>query len=208
MKLNRASLLLALLLGCAAPVIAAAQSKAADQSKAAAGQSSEYKLGDRLPQPKAPANPAGFKDLDWDALVPKNWDPAQLMKGLDLAQMSDGDPRAMEALDRMRKAWAEAPIEPSLNGARIRIPGFIVPLDTERGQVKEFLLVPYFGACIHSPPPPANQIIHGFAAKPLKDVQMMSAVWISGTVETARSETEFGSSGYRMKAETVAPYKQ
>jgi hypothetical protein len=202
MKLNRASLLFALLLAGAAPTVTA------QQSKPAAGSNSEYRLGDRLPQPKSPTAPAGFKEVTWEALVPKNWDPAQLFKGLDLSQMNDGDPRAMDALDRMRKAWSEAPVEPSLNGARIRIPGFLVPLDTQRGQVKEFLLVPYFGACIHSPPPPANQIIHAFAAKPLKGIQMMEAVWVSGTMETVRSDTEFGASGYRMKAETVTPYKE
>jgi hypothetical protein len=202
MKPNRTSFFFALVLAGAAPMIAAQESKPTAESK------SEYRVGDRLPQPKAPAANAGFREVNWDALVPKNWDTQQLFKGLDLGQMSDGDPRAMEALERMKKAWSEAPVEPSLNGARIRIPGFIVPLDAQRGKVKEFLLVPYFGACIHTPPPPANQIVHAFAAKPIKDVQMMSAVWVSGTVETVRSDTEFGASGYRMKAEIVTPYKQ
>lgn len=173
----------------------------------AAAQNGDYKLGDRLPQPKAQNAPAGYKEINWDALVPKNWDPASLLKGLDFGNLQDSDPRAMEALEKMRKAWAEAPVEKSLNGNRVRIAGFIVPLDAQRGQIKEFLLVPYFGACIHSPPPPANQIIHGVAAKPLKDVQMMSAVWISGTIETVRSDTEFGSSGYRMKTDAITPYK-
>lgn len=168
---------------------------------------SEYKLGERLPQPKAPATPEGYKEMNWDALVPRNWDPSQLMKGLNLDQLNDGDPRAMEALEKMRKAWSEAPVDPSLNGKRIRIAGFLVPLDAQRGQIKEFLLVPYFGACIHTPPPPANQIIHGVAVKPLKDVQVMSAVWVSGTLETARKDTEFGASGYRLSAVALTPYK-
>lgn len=168
---------------------------------------SEYKLGERLPQPKAPAASQDYKEMNWDALVPKNWDPSQLMKGLNLDQLNDGDPRAMEALEKMRKAWSEAPVEPSLNGTRIRIAGFLVPLDAQRGQIKEFLLVPYFGACIHTPPPPANQIIHGVAVKPLKDVQVMSAVWVSGTLETARKDTEFGASGYRLSAVALTPYK-
>jgi hypothetical protein len=164
-------------------------------------------VGERLPQPKAPAAMQSYKEITWEGLVPKNWDPAQLMKGLDLNKLSDSDPRAMEALEKMRKAWSEAPVEPSLNGARIRIAGFLVPLDAQRGQVKEFLLVPYFGACIHTPPPPANQIIHAVAVKPLKEVQVMSAVWVSGTLETARSTSEFGDSGYRLKADMLAPYQ-
>jgi uncharacterized protein len=186
------------LVGCA--LLASAALHAQDKSG--------YKLGDRLPQPKAPAAQQGYREINWDALVPKNWDPSQLMKGIDLSQMSDSDPRAMEALDKMRKAWAEAPVEPGLNGARVRIAGFLVPLDAQRGQIKEFLLVPYFGACIHTPPPPANQIIHAVAAKPLKEAQVMSAVWVSGTLETVRSDTEFGASAYRLKADLMAPYTQ
>lgn len=169
---------------------------------------SGYKIGDKLPQANAPAATQGYREINWDMLVPKNWDPSQLMKGIDLNKLSDSDPRAMEALDKMRKAWAEAPVEPALNGTRIKIAGFLVPLDAQRGQIKEFLLVPYFGACIHTPPPPANQIIHAVAAKPLKEVQMMSAVWVSGTLETVRSDTEFGASGYRLKADLMSPYAQ
>lgn len=169
---------------------------------------SGYKVGDKLPQPTAPAAAQGYREISWDALVPKNWDPSQLMKGIDLNKLSDSDPRAMEAMDKMRKAWADAPVEPALNNTKVRIAGFLVPLDAQRGQVKEFLLVPYFGACIHTPPPPANQIIHAVAVKPLKEVQMMSAVWVNGTLETVRSDTEFGASGYRLKAETLTPYQQ
>ncbi|HEY8607385.1 MAG TPA: DUF3299 domain-containing protein [Noviherbaspirillum sp.] len=168
---------------------------------------SDYKLGERLPQSKPGAASQAYREVGWDALVPKNWDPSVLMKGIDLGQMSDNDPRAMEALQKMRKAWSEAPVDPGLNGAKVRIAGFLVPLDAERGQVKEFLLVPYFGACIHTPPPPANQIIHAVATRPLKAEQVMSAVWVSGTLETVRSETEFGAAGYRLKADVLTPYK-
>ena len=45
------------------------------------------------------------------------------------------------------------------NGKQVKLPGFVVPLEySDKGRVKEFLLVPYFGACIHYPPPPPNQI--------------------------------------------------
>jgi hypothetical protein len=48
-----------------------------------------------------------------------------------------------------------------LDGQNIRLPGYIVPLEvSEEGRTTEFLLVPYFGACIHVPPPPSNQIVH------------------------------------------------
>jgi uncharacterized protein len=66
--------------------------------------------------------------------------------------------------------------------------------------------VPYFGACIHTPPPPANQIIHVTAVKPYKSDQPIEAVWVSGPMETVRSETGLGAAGYRMRAEAIAPY--
>lgn len=201
MKSKTISIIVALLLGGAATVVYTQQSKPTPSAQA------NYKVGERLPQ--APSNAKGsFKEIGWEHLVPKSWDPMNAMKGLDLDAMGDNDPRAIEALERMKKAWSEAPVEPSLNGTRIRIPGFIVPLDAERKQLKEFLVVPYFGACIHTPPPPANQIIHGVAVKPLKETEMMSAVWVSGTLETVRSDTEFGASAYRLKAEQVTPYTQ
>lgn len=199
MKLHRILILAALFASSGWPALAQdAAQKAAVKS--------DYKVGDRLAQNKAAASNK-FKEISWEELVPKNWDPAKQFKNLDLDKLDDSDPRAIEALERLRHAWNDAPVEPSLNGARIRIPGFVVPLDAQRGQLKEFLLVPYFGACIHTPPPPANQIIHVVATKPLKNVQIMDAVWVDGTLGTGRKDTEFGTSGYSMKLEAVTPYK-
>lgn len=164
-----------------------------------------YKLGERLPAGKAqPA--AQYKQIAWEELIPKSWDPAKALKGLDLSKLEDGDPRAMEAMQKLRDAWDNAPAEPAMHGKKVRIPGFIVPLESQKGQVTEFLLVPYFGACIHSPPPPANQTIHVMPTKPVKNAQMMDAVWVSGTLETAISTSVFGNSGYKLSADVVVPY--
>jgi len=186
-----------------------ARSTPQEKSQAASAASKgEYRLGERL-KPSAPASAqgaAGYKETTWEALVPKGWNPAAMMKGVDLATMSDGDPRATEMLQKMREAWDNAPVEPTMNGQRIRIPGFMVPLDTHRNQVTEFLLVPYFGACVHSPPPPANQTIHVVPAKPVKNLQMMDPVWVNGTIETTAKSTMMGNAGYRLKADSVTLY--
>ncbi len=167
----------------------------------------EARVGDRLPQVKSAALPeAGYKETAWDALIPKDWDPQQAFKGINLGTLKDSDPRAMDALRRMKENWENAPVNASLRGQRIRIAGFMVPLERMGEDVTEFLLVPYFGACIHVPPPPANQIIHVVLAKPLKSAQGMDAVWVSGPLDIARSDTAWGISGYRMKGEVVAPY--
>jgi hypothetical protein len=178
-------------------LLAAVGSYAADKS--------DYKVGDRLPQ-KPPSAPGGYKELMWDALMPSNWNPAKEFQELDLANLSDSDPRAMKALEQLRSALDNAPVVSALNGTRVRIAGFTVPLESARGQISEFLLVPYFGACIHTPPPPANQIIHVTPVKPYKTEQAIEAVWVSGTLETVRSETGLGNAGYRLKAEVIAPY--
>jgi hypothetical protein len=165
----------------------------------------DYKVGDRLPQKPAQGS-AGYKEMTWDGLMPADWNPAKDFQALDLANLSDSDPRAVKALEQLRAALDNAPVVAELNGARIRIAGFTVPLESARGQISEFLLVPYFGACIHTPPPPANQIIHVKPLKPYKSDQAIEAVWVSGPIETVRSETGLGNAGYRMRAEVIAPY--
>lgn len=173
---------------------------------AAAEAGATYKLGERLPQKKtAEASNNSFREISWETLIPKNWDPGKDFKNLDMNLLNDGDPRAMTALQALREAWDKAPVEPSLNGARIKIPGFIVPLDGERGKLREFLLVPFFGGCIHTPPPPANQIINVIMEKPAS-IKMMDAVWVSGVLETIRSDTSMGSAGYRLTGISVTPY--
>ncbi|MBI4986601.1 MAG: DUF3299 domain-containing protein [Rhodocyclales bacterium] len=166
-----------------------------------------YRIGERLAQPKAAAA-ADYREITWEALVPADWDPMKAFKALDMAKLKDEDPRAMEAMERLKEAWNAAPVEPKMNGQRVRIPGFVVPLGTDLDRVKEFLLVPYFGACIHVPPPPANQMVHVFPKKPLRNDQIMGPVWVNGTLETAMSTTAFGGVGYRIKAERIEAYKE
>jgi hypothetical protein len=180
----------------------------------------DYKVGEKLSAPaqhkdhKDKNNPrpaekssAAFKEKTWDDLMPKSWDPMASLKGLKLDNLKDSDPRAIEALEKIREAWNNAPIEPALNGERIRIPGFVIPLEKAGNKVSEFLLVPYFGACIHTPPPPPNQIIHVKASKPVANMRTMDTMWVSGIMRTLGSETEMGHAGYQLKAERVEPYK-
>jgi uncharacterized protein len=168
---------------------------------------------------KAPAAgvPAGvrdvsYKEISWEALVPKNWDPAKRFRNMDLAALDDGDRRAMKLLDMLKEEWDNAPIDPSLDGRKVKIPGFVVPLEEEGRAVTEFLLVPYFGACIHVPPPPANQIIHVISAKPIKNLRVMDAVWVSGELKAARYSKQtpmgMGAAGYQIDSTVVIAYKE
>jgi len=100
-------------------------------------------------------------------------------------------------------AAAPAPVVGALDGQRVRIGGYVVPLDFDATKVKEFLLVPFVGACIHVPPPPANQIIYvkseaGFDVKGSFD-----PVWVTGKLKTLQAFTGLAETGYSLDAETV-----
>ncbi len=154
----------------------------------------------------AAAKPGSYREIKWDELVPKDWDPMKELKGLDLGALSDADPRATQMLKKMREVWDNAPSNPGLDGQSIRIPGYVVPLEETKDGLKEFLLVPYFGACIHSPPPPANQIIHVLPQSMPKGVRSMDPVWISGTLVREKTDSYMGAASYRMQAQRVEPY--
>lgn len=147
-----------------------------------------------------------FREIKWDDLVPQDWDPLKQFKNMNFSAMNDSDPRAAEMLKRMRETWDNAPTNNEMDGVAVRIPGYLVPLEDNKSGLKEFLLVPYFGACIHTPPPPANQIIHVKPQKPPKGFHSMDTVWVSGTLKTLRSDSYMGSSGYRMDAVNVEAY--
>jgi uncharacterized protein len=165
-------------------------------------------LGGSTGAPPAKAPPGAFRTLKWDELVPAGWDPMAEFKGMDFNILSDADPRAANLLKKLREAWDNAPTNPALEGQGVRIPGFVVPLEETKDGLKEFLLVPYFGACIHSPPPPANQIIHVLPKTPVPGVRSMDAVWVSGALVAARTDTYMGAGGYRIEALKVEPYTE
>lgn len=148
-----------------------------------------------------------WPEIKWETLIPQGWNPAAEFKGIDLSKMQDSDPRATEALERLKQAWDNAPAEPSLNGKKGRIAGFALPLERNGDKVTEFLIVPYFGACIHVPPPPANQIIHAKSAKPLDGVKMMAPIWTYGTFSVQRGQTTWGIAGYRLTVDKVTSYE-
>jgi len=138
--------------------------------------------------------------------MPEDWDPLKLLEGKGLDAISDDDPRSEALMREIREQWDQAPARGELEGLRIRIPGYVVPLDMLGGDIREFLLVPYLGACIHTPPPPANQIIQVSSAK-RQSLQTMDAVWVVGTLRVARSDTRMGISGYSLEATRIEPYR-
>jgi hypothetical protein len=97
-------------------------------------------------------------------------------------------------------------VNAALKGKPVRIAGFLVALDYEEQNLKEFLLVPYFGACIHAPPPPANQIIYVTTTANVRDILSMEPVWVYGVLDTDPTQTELAKTGYAMEAVKVERY--
>jgi hypothetical protein len=158
-----------------------------------------------LPRPASP-RPPSFREIKWDDLMPKDWDPSKEFQGMDFNILSDSDPRAIAALKKLREVWDNAPVNNRMHEVAVRLPGYVVPLEESRAGMTEFLLVPYYGACIHTPPPPANQIIHVMPTAPAKGLRTMDTVWVSGILRTLRTDSYMGVSGYRMEAFVVEPY--
>ena len=144
------------------------------------------------------------RDLRWDDLVPKGWNPIDEYRKAH--PMLEGD--SPEGMQAMREIWDGAPTLKTLDGQTVRLPGYVVPLDVSPDAMREFLLVPYFGACIHSPPPPANQIVHVVTATPAKGLKAMEVIWVRGVMQSKRGDSVMGASGYRIEKASIEPYER
>lgn len=93
-----------------------------------------------------------------------------------------------------------------LDGALIRMPGYIIPMDLGSEGVTSFILVPYVGACIHTPPPPPNQLVFVTSQKPWPGDQLWDPVWVTGIMRTQMKTTELAEIGYALTAESMEVY--
>lgn len=104
-------------------------------------------------------------------------------------------------------AAVEAETVAALDGELVRLPGFVVPLDVVKGKVSSLLLVPYFGACIHQPPPPPNQIVYVSFAEPVELKSMYDPVWVTGRMRVEIYSGALAEAGYSMDGSVVEPYE-
>ena len=182
-----------------------------------AAQSTRNTVSETVPQvqpalsaeapPPGASLPSPVRTIGWEQLIPAGWDPYKDLKALNLDGLKDNDPKAEEALKKMRQMWDNAPINPVVLGQSVRLPGFMVPLEDLPEGSKEFLLVPYFGACVHSPPPPANQIVHVVLDKPTKRFRLMDTLWVTGALSATKTDSHMGVASYRIDAKLVAPFR-
>lgn len=111
--------------------------------------------------------------LEWEDLVPLDLRARalEIQEKIYNYNPHDDNPEAMTQI-KMDDVVEE------LDGEYVKITGFIVPLEFDIEYVNEFLLAPYMGACIHVPPPPANQIILVKSEKESKDRRYLLSLYV------------------------------
>ena len=142
---------------------------------------------------------AEYAEIEWLDLMPQ--EDIELLENMPEINHEGNEPAELpEELMTGR-------VVPEFNERDIRIPGFIVPLEyKEDKRVTEFFLVPYYGACIHVPPPPPNQIIHVSYPDGIHVDVLYEPFWIEGRIFTHEVSNEVADSSYTMDATEVTLY--
>lgn len=130
-------------------------------------------------------------EIYWEDLVPKGYIEPEV-------QLDHANPMAQQNL--------AAPLVSKYNNMRVKIPGFIVPIEGDMNTVTEFLLVPYFGACIHVPPPPPNQIVYVTFPNGVPIGSITDAVWVIGDLSTDGWQGEIATVGYTLQGAKILPF--
>lgn len=154
----------------------------------------------------APLWAAEPRDLIWSELIPADAPPvlqpqAPLHGPTPGAGLDESGPPAPQLAP-------QAPVVRALDGVLVKLPGYIVPLETEAdGRVVDFLLVPYFGACIHVPPPASNQIVHVRSDGGVRLEELYQPFWVEGPLRVQHSSSELAEAGYGMQASRIYRYE-
>lgn len=158
-----------------------------------------------------------FKTVQWTDLMPKDDFEALLNPPSYVTDIEDGsieDQISSQIQNSMaikddpyQQALVSTRVVDEMDGQAIRIPGFIVPLEFDDNQtITQFFLVPFFGACIHVPPPPPNQIIFVNYPQGLKINALYDPFWISGILSTSLVVNDIATSSYSMSMLSFEAY--
>ena len=159
-----------------------------------------------------------FETIEWPDLMPPEVLAILLNPPEYIAEIEDGSAEdqissQMKSAvnqseeDAYQQELVSTDVNENLDGAMIRIPGFVVPLEFDEEQtISQFFLVPYFGACLHMPPPPPNQIILVNAPKGIQMSALYDPFWIEGQLSTSFQENDMATSAYAMRLQRIEPY--
>ena len=147
-----------------------------------------------------PQSASGSKatEIMWDDLIPQGVPYSEIIGEGEMDELNDYWRPIYDA--------NATKLNPALNDAYIKIPGFIIPIDLSTAGVTKFVLVPYVGACIHTPPPPPNQLIFVSTLVPWSSDDLWEAVWVTGNMRHGIQTTELGETGYVLTADKIEVY--
>ena len=148
------------------------------------------------------------RDLEWLDLLPESDRDALQRLPETMAELNEdllrSGPDELTGEVRMPDVLSSTKVRAGLAGDYVRLPGFLVPLErNERGDPFRFFLVPYFGACIHSPPPPPNQIVHVQFSGGLPHAEIYTPYRVTGELEIEQTSNELGLSTYTIEADAI-----
>jgi hypothetical protein len=161
---------------------------------------------------------SSFQTIKWLDLMPSKdlnslENPPDYLMNTDEGTDEDEIPDELRNLpqsikDDYQRALTSMDVIPEMNNKAIRIPGFVVPVEfNEQQKITQFFLVPYFGACIHLPPPPPNQIIFVTSKTGIGIQELLDPVWISGVLQTSHFENNVAISAYSMQMKSFKMYE-
>lgn len=160
------------------------------------------------PPPPGPNLP----DPDQNGIITINWDdllPEGEMERIEELYAASAVMTQMDHFGGQMPQIGTFNVEPALIGQTVRMPGYILPLDYQPGgDITEFLLVPYFGACVHTPPPPPNQIVYVTSEEPVRVERLWAAVWVTGVMTADRHMNDLGDAAYTMQLIGHEPYRR
>jgi len=157
-----------------------------------------------------------YRDIAWDDLKPEEEKIIETSQELpSLKALNDWNASEQYSdLPGLGSGYYGAPpqansvgVVAEMDGEKVRLPGFIVPVEFEAGNlVTEFFLVPYFGACFHKPPPPPNQTIYVTSAEPIQYESIYDPVWIMGVMKTEQQGNEIATAAYSIDFHVLEPF--
>lgn len=114
-----------------------------------------------------------------------------------------------DPVSRYEQALVSVAVKGEYNNKAIRLPGYIVPVDTtDDGKAVSFFFVPFFGACLHLPPPPPNQIIYATYEKGIDIDNLEDAYWIEATISTQQKSNDMATAAYSAVVDKLYPFKE
>ena len=175
--------------------------------------------GGTIHNPETSRDSVQYKAVEWTDLMPDSDLETLLNPPAYVNEVNEGSledkPASMlkssitEPADSYQQALISTETRAELDGNNIRIAAYLEPLDfNDKQQATTFFAVPFFGACLHLPPPPPNQIILVNSDQGVGIDDLYTPYWLSGELHTGIEENDMATSAYSMTLQTHEFYAE